>query len=108
MRILCVLGVILAALPAQAQVTNFSLDVATAIERGLDWLEAQGHFANPSAGGDAAGLVALALLEKRVSADQNAAPSGYANATPRDQGRIAPIMAFVITRAQVSPFYAYR
>jgi MYXO-CTERM domain-containing protein len=94
--------------PAYAQVTNFSTDVATAIDRGLAWLDGQGGFANPSPAGDAAGLVALSLLEKRRSADLRADPTGYANATPADQQRIEQIMAYIMNRAPGAGFYAYR
>ena len=94
--------------PAGAQITNFSRDVSSSIDRGLAWLDANGAFNNPSAAGDAAGLTALALLEKRVSADQNADPIGYANASPADQARIANVMAYVINRARGNAFQAYR
>ena len=93
---------------AQAQETNFSRDVATSIDRGLLWLDQQGAFNNPSSAGDAAGLVALTLLEKRASADQNAQPSGYLNASPADQARIERVMTYIINRAAGNNFYAYR
>jgi len=94
--------------PAVAQVTNFSRDVATSIDRGLAWMDVNGGFNNPSAAGDSAGLTALALLEKRASADQNAAPTGYQNATPADRGRLDRVMTYIINRSQGAGFYAYR
>jgi hypothetical protein len=59
---------------AGAQTTNFSQDVSTSIDRGLAWFDNNGTWSNPSSAGDAAGLAALALLEKRESADLSASP----------------------------------
>ncbi len=84
--------------PAQAQVTAFSQDVADSIDDGLNWLTNSGAFNNPSAAGDAAGLVALALLERRRSADQNADVAGYENARPEDRQRLDNVMAYIIGR----------
>ncbi len=108
MRALGVLLSVLLAAPAAAQVTNFSRDVATSIDLGLTWLDGRGVFANPSSAGDGAGLAALALLEKRESADQDAEPQGYANASPADQQRIGNIMGYIIARSRNEGFYAYR
>ncbi|MBU1430590.1 thrombospondin type 3 repeat-containing protein [Myxococcota bacterium] len=91
---------------AHAQVTRFSEDVAESINRGLAWLAPV--YANPNSGGDAAGLVALALLEKRQSADQRADHMGYAGAQPEDQQRIEAIMAYIMGRAPGQAFAAYR
>jgi MYXO-CTERM domain-containing protein len=88
--------------------TNFSRDVALSIDRGIDWLDRSGAFANGSAAGDAAGLVAIALLEKRQSADPNAAPIGYANANAADRNRLDQVMTFIINRSNGAGFYAYR
>lgn len=85
--------------PASAQVTNFSQDVQTAIDRALSYLDARGMFADPSPAGLDAGLVALALLEKRVDASQNAEITGYANARPADQARLDRVMNFILSRA---------
>ena len=60
---------LLTATAAEAQITRFGEDVNAAIAEGLQWLDARNVFANPSPAGDAAGLVALALLEKPDSAD---------------------------------------
>ncbi len=111
-RCLPTLAVLLCAGAASAQITNFSADVGRSIDDGLDWLDAQGAFANPSACRssdrvDAAGLCALALLEKRESADQNAAAIGYANADAVDRGRLDRIMGHIIDRSNLA-FYAYR
>jgi hypothetical protein len=100
------LALSLLAVPARAQVSNFSTDVASSIDRGLAWLDSQGVF-GPGAS-DASGLVALAILEKRVSADQRAAPAGYANATPQDQQRIENTISFILNSHLGSSFYAYR
>ena len=109
MKALMALG-LLAAVPAQAQITNFSRDVAVAIDRGLRFLDDGGVFANPSAASEGAGLAALALLEKRESADPNSPPTGYSNALPGDKGRLDRIMAYIIARAGApgQGFYAYR
>ncbi len=96
--------------PVHSQVTNFSQDIAQAIDDGLGWLDRADAFQNPSPAGEAAGLVALALLEKRESADLFARPSGYENALPEDQQRLDRVMAFIIQRAQTAnrSFKAYR
>ncbi|MHC4837628.1 MAG: MopE-related protein [Planctomycetota bacterium] len=98
----------LAAGPATGQITNFSEDVGRSIDLGLSWLDDNGAFGNPSTAGDGAGLAALALLEKRRNADQNAAPVGYANATPEDRARIDRVIAYILGRAPGAAFYAYR
>jgi len=93
---------------AAAIETNFSRDVAAAIDRGLDYLDNQGAFRNGSAAGDGAGLTAIAVLEKRQSADPQAPPIGYFNASPQDQGRIEAVMTYIINRSVGASFYAYR
>jgi hypothetical protein len=95
---------------ANAQVTTFSTDVATAIDNGLAWLDGQGAFNNPSAAGDATCLTLLALLDKRLSADVNADPQGYANALPADQARMVAAVTDILNKinAQGIGFYAYR
>ena len=98
-------AVSLAALPALGQESNFSRDVATSIDRGLNWLDAQGAFGGGA--GDAAGLVALSILEKRVSADQRAEPTGYRNATPADQQRIEGVIGYILSDHVGRGFYAY-
>ncbi|MCB9530015.1 MAG: MYXO-CTERM sorting domain-containing protein [Myxococcales bacterium] len=106
-RLLLALLLGLVAAPAAAQVTNFSRDVARSIDDGLAWLDGQGAFQNPSNCGEAAGLCALAILEKRQSADQNAQVAGYANANAADQARIDRIMAYIIAQSNQA-FAAYR
>ncbi|MCA9526197.1 MAG: hypothetical protein KC549_07845, partial [Myxococcales bacterium] len=93
--------------PAAAQITNFSEDVGRSIDAGLAWLDANGAFNNPSNSGDAAGLAALALLEKRQSADQDAEPLGYRNASAEDQARLDRVIAYILGRSNLA-FYAYR
>ena len=87
---------------------NFANDVNAAIDAGIARLAADGAYNVTSNCGDAAGLCALVLLEKRVSADPNAAPQGYANANATDKGRLDNIIAFIITSHTPQSFYAYR
>ncbi len=101
----CAVGLSLAT-PAQAQITNFSKDVNAAINNGLNWLDTSGYFSGGAAG-DAAGLVVLALLEKRTSEDQNAVGQGYSGATAPDQARITSVINYLISDAG-NPFFAYR
>ena len=93
----------------QAQVTNFSKDVNTAISNGLGWLDTTKnvYVSISSDAGDAAGLAALALLEKRVSADQTALGQGYINASAADKIKIDNIITYLISSVY-SGFYAYR
>ena len=103
---------------ANAVETNFSIDVNSAIDAGLAWLEQQGAFATPQIiertddgsqrDGNGAGIVALALLERRVSRDQRADAQGYQNAQAADQAKIQSIMGYIINRAVGAGFYAYR
>ena len=108
MRSLSLALALLLAAPAAAVETNFSRDVGAAIDLGLAWMDQQGAFNANSACGNAAGLCALSLLEKRQSNDLNAAPTGYANASPDDQARLDRIMGYIIGRAPGQSFYAYR
>ena len=96
------------ATPAWAIETNFSRDVATSIDQGLNWLDANGAFQANSAADDGAGLAAIAILEKRQSADPQADPIGYQNANPQDRDRIDRLMPWIIQRAANNGFYAYR
>ena len=50
-------------------ITPFETDRGDAIQDGIDWFSANNVYNNPSNAGNAAGLAALALLEKRVSSD---------------------------------------
>ncbi len=101
---LCIVALSLAA-PARAQVTNFSADVNTAIDNGLNWLNTSGYFA-AGAAGSSSGLVALALMEKRASAAQNAVGTGYAGATLADQAKLDAMIGYIISVAG-NPFFAY-
>ncbi|MEZ4468776.1 MAG: thrombospondin type 3 repeat-containing protein, partial [bacterium] len=107
-RLLALCAVIGWSTTATAQVTRFSEDVARSIDAGLAYLDGRGAFNNPSSAGDAAGLTALALLEKRESADPNALFQGYANANAADRARLDRVMAFIIARSRNVGFYAYR
>jgi hypothetical protein len=93
---------------AQAQITTFSTDVAAAIDAGLARLVANGAYNAGSTAGDAAGLAALALLEKKVSADQTAAGQGYASASAIDKGRILNIIKWIVTNHTPAGPYSYR
>jgi hypothetical protein len=104
------LAIGLSSLNAQAQVTNFSSDVGTAIDDGLDWLDANGAFNNPSSAGNAVGLTLLALLDKRESTDITAVSQGYANASAADQARMRTTVEYILGQInlQGASFYAYR
>jgi len=93
---------------AQAQITNFSTDVATSIDNGLVWLDANGAFSNPSFAGDAAGLCLLALEEKRQSADPNSLTQGYSAASAADQARMNNVVDFILAFHVPAEVYAYR
>src|SRR5690348_7489918 len=67
---------------ASAQTTPFSQDVAEGINRGLNFLRASNAFTTCHS---TLGLVTLALLEKRQSADWTANINGYSNSTAADQ-----------------------
>ena len=108
MRRLSLLAVVFVAAPAGAVETNFSRDVGASIDLGLAWLDARGAFNAICGWGDAAGLCALSLLEKRESNDLNAAPTGYANANAEDRARLDRIMGYILGRAPNAAFYAYR
>ena len=92
---------------AQAQ-DNFERDVGTAIDRGIEWLNNNAAFNNPSSAGDAAGIAMLALLEKRASGNPNDPPQGYDGASATDQGRLRNSAANILDRANETSFYAYR
>ena len=87
---------------------NFANDVNAAIDAGIANLAASGAYNVASTCGNAAGLCALVLLEKRVSADPNSAPQGYANANAVDKARLDNIIGFIITSHTPPGFYAYR
>jgi hypothetical protein len=97
----------LAAASAQA-ITVFEQDVATAIDRGVEWLANNGAFNNPSSAGDAHGLPMLALLEKRASGNPGDPPQGYNGANATDQARLRNAAAYILDRVNETSFYAYR
>ncbi len=86
--------------PASAQITPFSQDISDAIDDGIAWLDNQGAFNAVSTAGEGAGLVALTLLERRLSADQNARVRGYEGAGVADRQRLDRIIAYIINRAR--------
>ena len=109
---LMTLGVLVRTPSADAQsVSNFAADVNTAVNRGIEYLDRFGAFVSDPSGlswsGPAAGLVSLALLEKRVDASPNAVSQGYARATAVDKARIDKLVrSMVLFRTQ--PFEAYQ
>jgi len=122
-RSLLALLCLLLASPAGAQgpPTAFSNDVETAIDRGLQWFDDQGYFfegicppqnADPTAmygrSHDPGGLVALALLEKRRDASQNAVSAGYVHATVENQARIDSLVGLLIDRVALSAAEDFR
>ena len=91
-----------------AQTTPFSQDVAEGINRGLQYLRVSGalntcHNTN--------GLVLLALLEKRQSADWTAPINGYANSDPADQAAAMTTVGFILNNTcgrgvpQINTYY---
>lgn len=94
--------------PADAQITNFSTDVAAAINAGLARLQADGAYNPVSSAGDAAGLAALALLEKRTNASQGAPTQGYALASVIDRANILNISRWIALNHAAAFVYLYR
>lgn len=101
--VLAVVAALFVTSTASAQVTTFSTDVNTAIDRGLNWFDV-----NTGANtGDATGLVALAFMEKRASADQSSPPVGYIGSSAAYKARVDGMIAYLVS-SQGSGFYAYR
>lgn len=84
-------------------ITNFSNDVETAIDWGINWHDARGHLrAVDNTCGDGAGLAALAVLEKRrADPAQNALSQGWQFANAVDQTRITNVIQYISTRQAV-------
>jgi hypothetical protein len=91
---------------ANAVVTNFSTDVATSIDKGLAWQDANGAYTGSA--GDATGLSLLALLEKRQGNDPNALSQGYAAASAADKARMDSAVAWILANHVPAAQYAYR
>lgn len=95
--------------------TPFDTDVNTAINRGLDYLSAQGAFsAYPGCGGTVGstislqrGLSLLALLEKRASGNLNDAPQGYVGASEADKTKMRNAAACILDAANEISQEAY-
>ena len=85
----------------------FSEDVDRAVDRGLAWLVANGAFQDPSLAGDAAGVAALAMLERREG-EAFAPAVGYDGASDEDRGRLDQIFGHILRQALAEDFYAYR
>jgi hypothetical protein len=90
---LAVVAVVSLAGSAQAQVTPFSTDVSTAIDRGLDYLRLAGAYTSCH---DTQGLTLLALLEKRQSADYASEITGYEHASAADQALMETAVGFIL------------
>lgn len=95
---------------AQAANTPFQQDVATAIDRGIEYLANTGVFNNPSSEGTdgASGLAMQALLEKRASGVPSDPAQGYVGASALDKGRLRTAAAFILDKVNETGFYAYR
>lgn len=104
---LCAAALLSISASAQA-ITQFEIDVSTAIDRGIEWLANNGAFNNPSSAGDAHGLTMLALLEKRATGNPADPPQGYAGANATDQARLRSAAAYLLDRVNNNNFYAYR
>ena len=87
--------------------TPFENDVSVAIDRGINYLTAQGVFNNPSTAGDGNGLPMLVLLEKRASGIATDPPQGYTGASAADQGRLRTAASYILDRANETAFYSY-
>lgn len=82
-------------------ITNFSNDVETAIDWGINWLDAQGHLSVVNNYcGRGTGLAALAVLEKRrADPAQNALSQGWQFANAADQARVTSAVQYIIANA---------
>ena len=96
-------GALLTATTVAAQTTNFSTDVNTAINNGLNWLDGN---TGPHTG-DSTGIVALAFMEKRASAAQNAPSVGYNGSSAAYKTRIDNMIAYLVASSG-NGFYSYR
>ncbi|WP_347258601.1 thrombospondin type 3 repeat-containing protein [Methylocaldum sp.] len=104
-----ILGTVLSLAGTGAQaVTPFEQDVAVAIDRGLEYLANVGAYNNPSSAGDAAGLTALALLEKRATGNPADPPQGYSGANATDKARMRTVVAYMLDRVNETSLYLYR
>ncbi|MCA9539140.1 MAG: hypothetical protein KC620_09665 [Myxococcales bacterium] len=90
---------------AQARITNFGADVNDAIDAGLDYLR-NNHYIGASCDW-ANGLTALALLERRESADFEAHIRGYVGSSDGDQALLRTAVGAMIDKAWTNGFYAY-
>ena len=98
--------------PAVWSATPFGVDVTDAIDDGLDYLRNQSAFTSTSGTiRQARGLCLLALLEKRASADFDAAVLGYANSSAADKALAEAAVLRILTDtsygAARASFYAY-
>jgi hypothetical protein len=95
---------------SRAAATNFSSDVAATIDAALAFLKAQGVYSNSATGGQAKGLLLLALLEKRAGADPNDPQLGYSGSPAADQALARCTAKYLITSttfAARAGFYSY-
>ena len=90
---------LLMATPCHAAETPFGREVTAAVERGLEFFRARQNANGSFDYGDVrgvTGLVILAFLDKRESADWNAPAAGYTGMTAADQDRIRRAVAYLI------------
>jgi MYXO-CTERM domain-containing protein len=82
----------------QAAVTPFGQRVNEAIDRGLAWFRANqvGDGSIGPSAEEATGLAVLCFLEKRASADQNAAQLGFQGMDAADQALVQRAVAYML------------
>lgn len=100
-------GILIAASGTAGAAANFDNDVATSIDRGLAWFDSQGCYGGVNTCGNGTGLVLLALLEKRPTADGD--PQGYNGASADDQARMRRTVRLIINQINTqTSFASYR
>ncbi len=92
--------------------SNFAVDVNSAIDLGLGYLNATGAYSglpacttSGSYGGQVRGLPLLAILEKRPSGDLNDQPQGYSGASVDDQTKMRKAVACILRDLQSGNYY---
>jgi len=102
-------GAVLCLAAGTASASNFSADVNTAINRGLEFLNTDGAFSGyntttqrcnsegaSGSGSYMRGMALLALLEKRFTGDLNTSPQGYSGASDVDKTRMRKAVACIL------------
>jgi hypothetical protein len=116
----CAGAVLCLAAGTSGAAANFNGDVNTAINKGLELLDAQGAFVGydpatdqckPDSGGYYSdymrGMPLLALLEKRATGNLNDPPQGYAGASADDQARMRKAVACILDIVNETSFESY-